>query len=58
MPEKCPSTLALCMKKPLPPQPLVIRMFGHVMIRNQDPSRAWWCTPLIPALRRQRQVDF
>jgi hypothetical protein len=19
---------------------------------------AWWCTPLIPALRRQRQVDF
>ena len=21
-------------------------------------SRAWWLTPLIPALRRQRQVDF
>jgi hypothetical protein len=21
-------------------------------------SRAWWCTPLIPALGRQRQVDF
>jgi hypothetical protein len=21
-------------------------------------SRAWWCMPLIPALRRQRQVDF
>jgi hypothetical protein len=21
-------------------------------------SRAWWCTPLIPALRRQRQVEF
>jgi hypothetical protein len=21
-------------------------------------SQAWWCTPLIPALRRQRQVDF
>jgi hypothetical protein len=19
---------------------------------------AWWCTPLIPALRSQRQVDF
>jgi hypothetical protein len=18
----------------------------------------WWCTPLIPALRRQRQADF
>jgi hypothetical protein len=21
-------------------------------------SRAWWPTPLIPALRRQRQEDF
>ena len=21
-------------------------------------SRVWWRTPLIPALRRQRQVDF
>jgi hypothetical protein len=21
-------------------------------------SRRWWCMPLIPALRRQRQVDF
>jgi hypothetical protein len=21
-------------------------------------GRAWWCTPLIPALGRQRQVDF
>jgi hypothetical protein len=21
-------------------------------------SWAWWCTPLIPALGRQRQVDF
>lgn len=21
-------------------------------------SRTWWHTPLIPALRRQRQVDF
>jgi hypothetical protein len=23
-----------------------------------QPSRAWWRTPLIPALGRQRQVDF
>jgi hypothetical protein len=21
-------------------------------------SQAWWCMPLIPALRRQRQADF
>jgi hypothetical protein len=21
-------------------------------------GQAWWCTPLIPALGRQRQVDF
>jgi hypothetical protein len=21
-------------------------------------ARQWWCTPLIPALGRQRQVDF
>jgi hypothetical protein len=21
-------------------------------------SQAWWCMPLIPALRRQRQEDF
>jgi hypothetical protein len=26
--------------------------------QNQNQSRAWWCTPLIPALGRQRQVDF
>jgi hypothetical protein len=27
--------------------------------QQQEPtSWAWWCTPLIPALRRQRQADF
>jgi hypothetical protein len=27
-------------------------------IKNNYTSPAWWCTPLIPALRRQRQTDF
>jgi hypothetical protein len=22
------------------------------------PARQWWCTPLIPALRKQRQSDL
>jgi hypothetical protein len=26
--------------------------------KNVWTGRVWWCTPLIPALRRQRQVDF
>jgi hypothetical protein len=26
--------------------------------KTEHTSRAWWRTPLIPALRRQRQVDF
>ena len=27
-------------------------------IKKINTSRAWWLTPLIPALGRQRQVDF
>jgi hypothetical protein len=27
-------------------------------IRKGRESPAWWCTPLIPALGRQRQADF
>jgi hypothetical protein len=26
--------------------------------KKLDSSRAWWRTPLIPALRRQKQADF
>jgi hypothetical protein len=26
--------------------------------KKKKGSRAWWCMPLIPALRRQRQADF
>jgi hypothetical protein len=28
------------------------------MLKKQMPRRAWWRTPLIPALRRLRQADF
>jgi hypothetical protein len=26
--------------------------------KNINIARQWWCTPLIPALGRQRQTDF
>jgi hypothetical protein len=32
------------------------RSRGEVKI--EDLSRAWWLTPLVPALGRQRQADF
>jgi hypothetical protein len=28
----------------------------HIYVHTN--SQAWWCTPLIPALGRQRQADF
>jgi hypothetical protein len=33
----------------------LLQLDRNIRIRN---SWEWWCTPLIPALRRQRQVDL
>jgi hypothetical protein len=35
-----------------------IMSLARVALQNLSLSRAWWCMPLIPALRRQRQVGF
>jgi hypothetical protein len=32
--------------------------FPKLELRTVRNSWAWWCTPLIPALGRQRQADF
>jgi hypothetical protein len=41
---------------------LVVSQYGYKQIifflKTIYLSRVWWCTPLIPALGRQRQVDF
>jgi hypothetical protein len=34
-----------------------IKKWGKLDLKNIV-SGAWWCTPLIPALGRQRQADF
>jgi hypothetical protein len=34
------------------------KTWGKSPYKNMRSSRAWWRTPLIPALRRQRQADF
>ena len=31
--------------------------FSHTHTHTHTISLAWWCTPLIPGLRRQRQAD-
>jgi hypothetical protein len=30
---------------------------GYLQDENQGRAGQWWCTPLIPALRKQRQAD-
>jgi hypothetical protein len=32
--------------------------FEKLLVKNDDISQAWWYTPLIPELGRQRQADF
>ena len=29
-----------------------------IMLAKKKFARQWWCTPIIPALGRQRQADF
>jgi hypothetical protein len=33
-------------------------MKRNLVLRETEKSRAWWHTPLIPALGRQKQVNF
>ena len=37
---------------------LKINETGNTTIKNQWISWAWWRTPIVPALGRQRQADF
>jgi hypothetical protein len=37
---------------------IYVILFLKKAIKNVCVSWAWWCRPLIPALGRQRQVDF
>jgi hypothetical protein len=32
--------------------------YFHIDIKETDEAKVWWCMPLIPAVRRQRQVDL
>jgi hypothetical protein len=36
----------------------ISKKIHKVLAVRKRAEQAWWCTPLIPALGRQRQVDF
>jgi hypothetical protein len=55
--EKRPSNLWGHLSKQKPKK-LGFKYLPKDRVKNLSSSRAWWCTPLIPALGRQRQVDF
>jgi hypothetical protein len=40
------------------PIPFALNAEIYVRYKKVNESRVWWRTPLIPALRRQRQADF
>jgi hypothetical protein len=33
-------------------------LYQKIIKINANAARQWWCTPLTPALRRQRQMDL
>jgi hypothetical protein len=37
---------------------VLVLFFCGVVVEKVSKNRAWWRTPLIPALGRQRQADF
>jgi hypothetical protein len=39
-------------------QPSLQHLLLNLGFKSQSQTGQWWCTPLVPALGRQRQADF